>query len=55
MRRRLPGLEVLAGEKANNETKEWLPNDTIEALKEFGVGIKGPLICQYPLAVVSAA
>lgn len=41
--RKIAWFEVLAGEKANNETKEWLPQDTIEALKEFGVGIKGPL------------
>ncbi|CAN5618298.1 NADP-dependent isocitrate dehydrogenase [soil metagenome] len=41
--RKIAWFEVLAGEKANNEVKEWLPQDTIEALKEFGVGIKGPL------------
>lgn len=36
-------FEVYAGEKAHNEFKEWLPEDTLSALKEFGVGIKGPL------------
>lgn len=36
-------FEVLAGEKANDQTKSWLPEDTLAALKEFGVGIKGPL------------
>lgn len=36
-------FEVLAGEKANDQTKNWLPEDTLAALKEFGVGIKGPL------------
>ncbi len=36
-------FEVYAGEKAHTETKEWLPQDTLDALKEFGVGIKGPL------------
>lgn len=36
-------FEVFAGEKAHNEFKEWLPKDTLDALKEFGVGIKGPL------------
>lgn len=41
--KKIAWFEVLAGEKANNETKEWLPNDSIEALREFGVGIKGPL------------
>lgn len=35
--------EVFAGEKANNEFKEWLPQDTLDAMKEFGVSIKGPL------------
>ena len=35
--------EVFAGEKAHNEFKEWLPKDTLSALEEFGVGIKGPL------------
>jgi isocitrate dehydrogenase len=41
--KKIAWFEVLAGEKANNETKEWLPTDSIEALREFGVGIKGPL------------
>jgi len=36
-------LEVYAGEKAKEEYDEWLPQDTIEALKQFRVGIKGPL------------
>lgn len=36
-------FEVFAGEKAHNEFKEWLPKDTLSALEEFGVGIKGPL------------
>ena len=35
--------EVFAGEKAHDSFKEWLPEDTIAALKEFGVAIKGPL------------
>ncbi len=41
--RRIAWKEVLAGEKAFNETGEWLPDATIEAFKEFRVGIKGPL------------
>ena len=36
-------LEVLGGERAYNETGEWLPGDTIEALQEHLVSIKGPL------------
>ena len=35
--------EVLAGEKAFNETGNWLPEETLEAFREYLVGIKGPL------------
>ena len=35
--------EVLAGEKAFNETGNWLPDATLDAFKEYLVGIKGPL------------
>ncbi|MBX9671415.1 MAG: isocitrate dehydrogenase (NADP(+)) [Candidatus Obscuribacterales bacterium] len=42
-KRAISWFEVYAGEKAFNETKDWLPKDTLDALKEFGVGIKGPL------------
>src|SRR5579872_4905404 len=35
--------EVLAGEKAFNETGNWLPEETVEAFKEHLIGIKGPL------------
>ncbi|MBN1576586.1 MAG: NADP-dependent isocitrate dehydrogenase [Chitinispirillaceae bacterium] len=35
--------EVLAGEKAFNETGSWLPDETVETFKEYLVGIKGPL------------
>ncbi|MFP4974347.1 NADP-dependent isocitrate dehydrogenase [Paenibacillus sp. CN-4] len=35
--------EVFAGEKAYNTYGEWLPNDTLEAIREFIVAIKGPL------------
>ncbi len=35
--------EVLAGEKAFNETGSWLPDDTLEVFKEYVIGIKGPL------------
>ncbi len=41
--RRIAWKEVLAGEKANNETGEWLPEDTVEAFRTNLVGIKGPL------------
>jgi isocitrate dehydrogenase len=42
-RRRLAWFEVLAGEKAKNQVGEWLPNDTLEAVKAYKVAIKGPL------------
>lgn len=42
-KRSIAWFEVFAGEKAKNEFNDWLPQDTIEALKEFGVAIKGPL------------
>ena len=35
--------EVLAGEKAFNKTKNWLPNETLDAIREYKVAIKGPL------------
>src|SRR5437764_2731000 len=42
-KRRIAWFEVLAGEKAKNVTGEWLPNDTLEAVKAYKVAIKGPL------------
>jgi isocitrate dehydrogenase len=42
-KRKISWKEVLAGEKAFNKTGEWLPKETEEALKEYLVGIKGPL------------
>ena len=36
-------MEVYAGEKANEKSGEWLPEETFEALRDFKVGIKGPL------------
>jgi len=41
--RRVEWMEVLAGEKAYNETGDWLPQDTITAFDEHLIGIKGPL------------
>ena len=35
--------EVLAGEKAYNQTGSWLPDETVETFKEYLIGIKGPL------------
>lgn len=36
-------MEVYAGEKANNLTGSWLPDDTLDACREYLVAIKGPL------------
>ncbi|MEX1369010.1 MAG: NADP-dependent isocitrate dehydrogenase [Nannocystaceae bacterium] len=41
--RKLEWLEVLAGEKAYDQTGEWLPEATNEAFRKYLVGIKGPL------------
>ncbi len=41
--RRIAWLEVLAGEKAFNTTGDWLPEDTLAAVREYHVAIKGPL------------
>ena len=35
--------EVLAGEKAFDQTGNWLPDETIEVFREYLIGIKGPL------------
>src|ERR1700751_614497 len=42
-KRHVAWFEVFAGEKAFNTFKEWLPNDTVDAIRDFRVAIKGPL------------
>ncbi len=42
-KRRVAWLEVFAGEKAFNQFQDWLPADTVEAIRSFRVAIKGPL------------
>src|ERR1700704_210485 len=42
-KRKVAWFEVFAGEAAKNKFDNWLPDDTIDAFKEFLVGIKGPL------------
>ena len=42
-KRRISWFEVFAGEAAKNKFDNWLPEDTVEAFKEYLVGIKGPL------------
>ena len=41
--RSIEWVEVLAGQKAFDETGSWLPDETIAAFEEYVVGIKGPL------------
>ena len=42
-RRQIAWTEVLAGQKAYDQTGEWLPEATLEAFRHYLVGIKGPL------------
>ena len=42
-KRRVAWYEVFAGEKAKAEFNNWLPDDTVSAIREFRVAIKGPL------------
>ena len=41
--RRVAWLEIFAGEKAFNQFQEWLPQDSVDAIRDFRVAIKGPL------------
>ncbi len=41
--RRFAWFEVFAGEKAHETFGEWLPEDTLEAIREYKIAIKGPL------------
>jgi isocitrate dehydrogenase len=41
--RRVSWMEVFAGEKAFTKVKDWLPQETVDAMQEFRVSIKGPL------------
>ncbi len=41
--RKLIWKEVLAGEKAFNQTGEWLPSETLDVIREYLIAIKGPL------------
>ncbi|MGD0990100.1 MAG: NADP-dependent isocitrate dehydrogenase [Candidatus Sulfotelmatobacter sp.] len=42
-KRRVAWYEVYAGEKAKAKFDNWLPDDTVDAIREFRVAIKGPL------------
>ncbi len=42
-KRQIEWKEILAGEKAFDKTGEWLPQESLDAIKEYKVAIKGPL------------
>lgn len=42
-KRRVEWLEILAGEKAFKATGDWLPEATLQAIKDYRIAIKGPL------------
>ncbi|MBA3036598.1 MAG: isocitrate dehydrogenase (NADP(+)) [Desulfobacterium sp.] len=42
-KREIKWLEILAGEKAFNKTGKWLPEETLKAIREHVVAIKGPM------------
>ena len=42
-KRAVAWMEVYAGEKANGVCGSYLPDETLEAISEYGVAIKGPL------------
>src|SRR5918997_5819645 len=41
--KRIDWKEVLAGQKAFDETGDWLPQETVDTFQEYLIGIKGPL------------
>src|SRR6187431_556027 len=42
-KKKIVWFEVFAGQAAKDKFDEWLPEDTVEAFREYLVGIKGPL------------
>lgn len=42
-KKKIHWTEVLAGEKAHSKTGEWLPDETLDKIREYYIGIKGPL------------
>src|SRR6202165_6337475 len=42
-KKKIAWMEVYAGEKAFTQFNSWLPEETVDAFREFLVGIKGPL------------
>ena len=42
-KRKIAWLEIYAGEKSFNQFNDWLPQDSVDAIRDFRVAIKGPL------------
>ena len=42
-KRKVAWMEVFAGEKSFKQSQDWLPKETLDAMQEFRVSIKGPL------------
>jgi isocitrate dehydrogenase len=42
-KRKIAWMEVFAGEKSFKQSNSWLPDDTVDAFRDYLVGIKGPL------------
>src|SRR3954468_14448115 len=42
-KKKISWFEVFAGEAAKNKFDSWLPDDTVDAFREYLIGIKGPL------------
>ena len=41
--KKIAWMEILAGEKAKAQYDEWLPDETVEAIRKYYIAIKGPL------------
>jgi len=42
-KKKIEWMEVLAGEKAFNQTGKWLPDETVDKIREYKIALKGPL------------
>jgi isocitrate dehydrogenase len=42
-KKKIAWMEILAGEKAKAQYDEWLPDETVEAIRKYYIAIKGPL------------
>src|SRR6266567_7951869 len=42
-KKKIAWMEVFAGEKSFKQSNSWLPDETVDAFREYLVGIKGPL------------